>query len=66
MLVSRVHPLTGRARTFDLNVTPDQLSRWENGELVQAAFPDLTADEREFIMTGLTGEEFNELFSEEE
>ena len=33
------------------------------GELIQNAFPMLSADEREFIMTGCTPEEWDEMFS---
>jgi hypothetical protein len=31
--------------------------------LIQDAFPDLTADQREFIMTGITPEEWDQMFS---
>ncbi|WP_396189902.1 hypothetical protein [Flavobacterium sp.] len=30
---------------------------------MQDAFPHLSADDREFIMTGITAEEWNELFN---
>lgn len=36
---------------------------WAAGELIQNAFPMLSADEREFIMTGCTPEEWDEMFS---
>ena len=38
--------------TYDLNITEDQLKAYNDGELIQRAFPNLNADEREFIMTG--------------
>ena len=31
---------------------------WQNGKSIQNAMPYLTADEREFIMTGITPEEW--------
>jgi hypothetical protein len=34
--------------------------------LIQDAFPTLTADEREFILTGITSEEWDEIFPEED
>lgn len=37
----------------------------EDGLLVQDAFPFLTDDQREFIMTGLTPEDWDQLFGEE-
>jgi hypothetical protein len=39
---------------------------WMNGELVQRAFPFLSNAEREFLITGLTPEEWDELMREEE
>ena len=33
---------------------------WENGVLIQNAFPMLTPTEREFILTGMTDEEWDE------
>lgn len=36
------------------------------GKHIQDAFPFLTDNEREFILTGITAEEWDELFGEEE
>ncbi len=36
------------------------------GMHVQHAFPQLSADDREFIMSGITKEEWEETFKEEE
>ena len=38
----------------------------EDGALIQTAFARLTSDEREFLMTGLTPDAWNALFSEDE
>ena len=40
--------------------------KWTNGELVQNAFPYLSSGEREFLMTGLTELEFDELFGNDD
>jgi hypothetical protein len=37
----------------------EQISRWRTGELIQDAMPNLSADDREFIKTGITPEEWN-------
>jgi hypothetical protein len=48
---------------MDLPVTMEQLDRYYNGgELLQNAFPHLNADQREFIKTGITGEEWEAAF----
>lgn len=43
----------------------DSLLAYERGALMQEAFPYLTPDEREFLMTGLTPEEWEEIFPPE-
>lgn len=66
MTITRTSRLSGIIRTKEINVTPNQLKAWHDGELIQRAMPNLTADEREFIMTGITSEEWDELFYEED
>lgn len=39
---------------------------WMNGKFVQDAFRFLSAAEREFIMTGITSEEWDELFPDDD
>ena len=61
MKVTRTSLFTGITRTLDLNISETKLGDWEEGLiLIQDAFPTLTADEREFIMTGITAEEWAE------
>jgi len=64
MIVTRRNIFTGQERKLDLDVTQEQLNRWHNGELIQKVFPHLSVDEREFLMTGIIGEEWNELTEE--
>jgi hypothetical protein len=45
-------------------ITQDQLDAWAEGELIQEAMPHLTADQREFILTGITPSEWNAAFGE--
>lgn len=66
MLITRKSPFTGRTHSMDLDITEEQLTQWENGELIQNVFPNLSADECEFIMTGITPQEWNATFGEED
>ena len=63
MKITRQSMSTGIVRTLDLPVTQEQLDLWESGLVIQRAMPNLTADEREFIMTGITGDEWKAIFS---
>ena len=56
MKITRTDPFTGQENTMDLAVTEQQIDAWLGGRLIQNAFPNLTAGEREFIKTGITEE----------
>lgn len=58
MIVRRPNMFTGKVRELELNVTQEQVNRWQNGELIQNVFPDLSADEREFLISGMLPEEW--------
>ena len=67
MQVTRTSMMSNKQRTMELDITEKQLHAWQNeGVLIQDAFPNLTPAEREFLMTGMTDEEWNELFPSEE
>ena len=66
MLITRKSLISGIERTFDIPVTQEELYDWESGMLAQEAFPNLTAAQREFLMTGITPEEWEETMKEDE
>ncbi len=62
MEITRISLLTGEAHTRDMDVTPAQLAAWEAGTFIQDAAPHLPKEEREFILTGITPEEWRDTF----
>lgn len=66
MQITRTSKLTSVTRTLDIPCTEEQYKAWENGELIQRAMPDLTADQREFILSGATPEEWDDAFPDDE
>ena len=66
MQITKTSIFSGNTNTMELNVTQEQLTAWESGVNIQVAMPQLDADEREFIKTGVTPTEWNELFGEDE
>jgi len=66
MIIRKRNIFTGKVSAVELNVTPEQIARWQGGELIQNAMPQLSTDEREFLISGLLPEEWDELMSEEE
>ena len=66
MKITKTSNLTGNVSSMEIDVTDEQLIDWETGTLIQLAMPNLTDDEREFIMAGITAEEWDAAFPEEE
>jgi len=62
MKITRRCMLTGQENTREINCTQEQLDRWERGELIQYAMPHLSPGDREFLMTGITPEVWNDTF----
>ena len=65
MEITRKSEVSGITRTMDLDVTLDNFREWERGVPSQGAFPSCTPDQREFIMTGIAKEEWDDLFGKE-
>lgn len=61
MIVTRMSMLSGITRTRDLPITEEQAQKYYNGAMVQYAFPHLSEDDREFIISGITAEEWDAL-----
>ena len=66
MLITRTSPFSGKTNTMEIDVSDAQIEHWQNGALIQHAMPQLTPDEREFLMTGITKEEWDATFSDED
>lgn len=66
MLITRKSLLTGRVHTREVPVTEEQLREWERGGLIQDVLPHLSANDREFLISGSTPEEWYETFAPKE
>ena len=65
MLVSKFSPISMKDHTREIPVTQEQIDAWKSGVLIQNAMPNISADDREFLMTGITPEEWDNHFSDE-
>lgn len=64
MLVNKRSMISGKWHVMELPVTKDQIRLWMNGEFIQNAMPNLDDEQREFLMTGITPDEWNANFGE--
>lgn len=57
MLITRRSPIDEKIRTIDIKVTAEQMLNWMNGMVIQKAMPNISAEERIFVTTGITSEQ---------
>ena len=61
--VVAVSAFSGKTSKMEMCLDLDDLDMWRHGEkAIQNAMPYLTADQREFLMTGVTPEEWEKAF----
>lgn len=66
MYITRLSILSGNLNTMDIDITPEQLKSIEElNELIQNIVPHLSVSEREFLMSGITDDEWDAEFSDE-
>jgi hypothetical protein len=65
MKITKTSSLTGVEHTMDIDVTFEQLWKIDNKtDLIQRIVPHLPSAEREFLMTGITDEEWQLAFAD--
>lgn len=64
MILKRISLLSGKMSEMNINIPEDELLEWlkmNPRPLIQNHFPQLSPDEREFILTGITSKEWDEI-----
>lgn len=62
MIIKKKSMVSGIEHEREIAVTQEQLDDWRSGTKIQHAMPNLSADDREFLMTGITPEEWDHVF----
>jgi hypothetical protein len=57
--------MTGSTHEMDLDITEDQLNDWNQGQLIQDVMPELSPEAREFLITGITSDEWDSLMGDD-
>lgn len=68
MILTMTSMLSGKVNTMEIkSLSASDYDNWKtSGALIQNALPHLTSDEREFLLTGSTPEEWDTAFGEQE
>ena len=64
MEVLTMCPKCQDTKAFDLDY--DDYLRWQTGELIQKIFPNISAEDRERLITGICPKCWDEMFKEDE
>lgn len=62
MQVTKRSRISGKTHTLEIDITSEQWDRWKAGEMIQDVCPHLSVDDREFLISGATKEEWDNLF----
>jgi hypothetical protein len=62
MQVTKRSALTGKTHTQEIDITETQWKRWKGGEMIQDVCPHLSPDDREYLISGATKEEWTQFF----
>ena len=67
VLVQKKSMISGRVNSMLLPTTQGKIEYWiESGKLIQDVMPDLSADHGEFLMSGITPREWNDMCGDED
>ena len=59
--LTKVSPLSGLVNTMTVDCDVIEYALWQRGMLIQDAMPDVSVDEREFLISGIYPGEWEEL-----
>lgn len=67
MLIKRYCVFNHKVQEMDIPVTHERLDMWTSGGgLIQDIFPDLSPDQREFLLTGTLPGQWSQFIGEED
>lgn len=65
MQITRKSVISGIQRTMDIPVNPEDFMAWQAGHgNIQDLMPYLSTDHREFILSGITADEWDAAFAD--
>jgi hypothetical protein len=62
MTITKRSKMTGKEHTREIAISEEQIARWRGGAYIQDAAPHLSPDDREFLISGTTPEEWEAAF----
>ena len=66
MKVTKTSIYTNRKNTMEIDITEEQYQLWRSGEDIDVALPEITYEQREFLLTGALPEEVDDLYDDDD
>ena len=66
MMIAKTSSLSSKTNEMEIDVSDKQITLWMEGALIQDVMPNLTPEEREFLMTGITPAEWDATFGDDD
>jgi hypothetical protein len=64
--IEKISPYSGKKNTMLLEFYPADMAKWQSGIPIQNAMPYLNPEQREYLMTGYTSEDWAAIFGDDE
>jgi len=65
-MIAKTSSLSSKTHEMEIDVSDKQITLWMEGALIQDVMPNLTPEEREFLMTGITPAEWDATFGDDD
>tara|TARA_Y100001972_G_C7591339_1_gene296390 strand:- start:712 stop:930 length:219 start_codon:yes stop_codon:yes gene_type:complete len=61
--IEKQSPLTGKINIMEIEMNPEDYVRWQNTAVnIQDALPYLSVDEREFLISGVSPDDWEQMY----
>ncbi len=62
MLITRISPYSNKEQSMEIPISEEEYQAWQGGTPIHEAAPKISADQREFIISGLTAPEWRKMY----
>ena len=65
-MVTKQKKCSVTGKQYRVSVSIVEFENWQRGDLIQSVWPDMEADDREFLISGFTPEEWEQLIGSDD
>ena len=65
MKITKLCVYTNRSNTMEINITEEQYQQYTDGVDIDVCCPNISFEEREFLLTGASSEDIDEMYEDD-